>query len=154
VTIPATLAMWHSTRHIVRDSGKSGNPSGVTEKMPKPKKVGRPKLPKGEAKGRIVPVRFAKDELRGIEADAKAKMKTLSEWIRTVLQLGVKQRYKNYLIELAVRGTDAGYTAYGWITNQNGATRPIPVESPGPHPTEESALEYGVSWCMDKIDAR
>ena len=33
---------------------------------PKPKKIGRPKLPKGEAKGRIVPVRFSADEVQRI----------------------------------------------------------------------------------------
>jgi hypothetical protein len=51
----------------------------------KPRKVGRPKLPKGEAKGRIVPVRFNADDLRAIEAAAKAKKLTISEWIRSTL---------------------------------------------------------------------
>ena len=32
----------------------------------KARKVGRPKLPKGEAKGRIVPVRFTADDLRAM----------------------------------------------------------------------------------------
>jgi len=52
----------------------------------KANKVGRPKLPKGEAKGRIVPVRFATDDLRQITAAAKARKQTLSEWIRSTLQ--------------------------------------------------------------------
>jgi hypothetical protein len=51
----------------------------------KPKKLGRPKLPKGEAKGRIVPVRFAADVLKAIETAAKAKNQTVSEWIRSTL---------------------------------------------------------------------
>jgi predicted HicB family RNase H-like nuclease len=51
----------------------------------KPKKVGRPKLPKGEAKGRIVPVRFAADDLKAIEAAAKSKNQSVSEWIRGTL---------------------------------------------------------------------
>jgi len=34
----------------------------------KPRKVGRPKLPKGEPKGRIVPVRFNAEDLKAIEA--------------------------------------------------------------------------------------
>jgi hypothetical protein len=38
----------------------------------KAKKVGRPKLPKGAAMGRIVPVRFNGDDLRAISARAKA----------------------------------------------------------------------------------
>jgi hypothetical protein len=53
-------------------------------KMPrntKPK-VGRPKLPKGEAKGQIVPVRFNASDLKRIESAARASHKTISEWIR------------------------------------------------------------------------
>jgi hypothetical protein len=51
----------------------------------KPKKVGRPKLPKGEAKGKIVPIRFAPEDLKAITAAAKASNQTLSEWIRETL---------------------------------------------------------------------
>jgi hypothetical protein len=50
-------------------------------KQTKPK-IGRPKLPKGEAKGRIVPVRFNAQDLRRVELAAKASQKTVSEWIR------------------------------------------------------------------------
>ena len=46
------------------------------------RKVGRPKLPKGEAKGRIVPVRFTADDLKAMAAAAKAKDQSVSEWIR------------------------------------------------------------------------
>jgi predicted HicB family RNase H-like nuclease len=49
-------------------------------------KIGRPKLPKGEAKGRIVPVRFAPDDLKAIAAQAKASKQTVSEWIRSTLR--------------------------------------------------------------------
>lgn len=49
---------------------------------PKPKKVGRPKLPKGDAKGKIVPIRFNPGDLKRIETAAKADRKTVSEWIR------------------------------------------------------------------------
>jgi hypothetical protein len=48
----------------------------------KPKKIGRPKLPKGEAKGRIVPVRFNAEDLKRIESAARANRQTVSEWIR------------------------------------------------------------------------
>jgi len=48
-------------------------------------KVGRPKLPKGEAKGRIVPVRFTGDDLKAMESAAKAAKQTLSEWIRSTI---------------------------------------------------------------------
>lgn len=50
-------------------------------KQTKPK-VGRPKLPKGRAKGRIVPVRFNPSDLKRIESAARANQKTVSEWIR------------------------------------------------------------------------
>jgi predicted HicB family RNase H-like nuclease len=52
---------------------------------PKPRKIGRPKLPKGEAKGRIVPVRFSAEEVRRITAAANARDQKLSEWIRSTL---------------------------------------------------------------------
>jgi predicted HicB family RNase H-like nuclease len=51
----------------------------------KARKVGRPKLPKGEAMGRIVPVRFAPEDLRVMEAKARAAKQSLSEWIRSTL---------------------------------------------------------------------
>jgi len=55
--------------------------------VPKTKstKMGRPKLPKGEAKGRIVPVRFSGEDLKRITALAKAQNMTVSEWIRSTL---------------------------------------------------------------------
>jgi len=55
----------------------------------KAKKVGRPRMPKGEAKGRIVPVRFTADSLKVMAAAAKAKNQTLSEWIRSTLNAGI-----------------------------------------------------------------
>ena len=75
-------------------------------RQPKPNPVGRPKLPKGEAKGSIVPVRFNKEDRKRVEAAAKAEMLRVratpdelkafdraakakgqkrSEWIREVL---------------------------------------------------------------------
>jgi hypothetical protein len=50
--------------------------------QPKPKKMGRPVLPKGEAKGRIVPIRFNAADIKRIEATARANRQTVSEWIR------------------------------------------------------------------------
>ena len=58
-------------------------------KQPKARKPGRPKLPRGEAKGRIVPVRFAPDDLKAIEAAAKTDKQTLSEWIRSTLNAAI-----------------------------------------------------------------
>ena len=51
-------------------------------RQPKKAKVGRPKMPKGEAKGRIVPVCFTHDDLKAMAAAAKAKNQSVSEWIR------------------------------------------------------------------------
>jgi hypothetical protein len=57
-----------------------------SETLPQKKtKVGRPKLPKGTAKGRIVPVRFTADDLKAMAAEAKAKDMTISEWIRSTI---------------------------------------------------------------------
>jgi predicted HicB family RNase H-like nuclease len=51
----------------------------------KTRKPGRPKLPKGEAMGRIVPVRFTAQDLRAMEAKAKTAKRSLSEWIRSMI---------------------------------------------------------------------
>ena len=48
-------------------------------------KPGRPRLPKGEAMGRIVPVRFAPDALKAMEAAASDKGQSLSKWIRSTI---------------------------------------------------------------------
>ncbi len=48
-------------------------------------KMGRPKLPRGEHKRKIVPVRFRAEDLRAIEAAAKAKNQTVSEWVRSTI---------------------------------------------------------------------
>jgi hypothetical protein len=42
-------------------------------------------MPKGEAKGRIVPVRFTADDLKAIESRAKAAKQNVSEWIRSTI---------------------------------------------------------------------
>lgn len=53
------------------------------------RKVGRPKLPRGEAMGRIVPVRFTAEDLRAMEAKAKAAKLSLSEWIRSTIHAAI-----------------------------------------------------------------
>lgn len=57
--------------------------------MPKKAKLGRPKMPKGQAKGRIVPVRFNSDAIKAVEAAAKAKGQTVSDWIRNTLEAAI-----------------------------------------------------------------
>lgn len=59
------------------------------EQQPKKRKVGRPRFPRGEAKSRIVPVRFASADLKAIEAKAKASGQTISEWIRSTLNAAI-----------------------------------------------------------------
>jgi hypothetical protein len=51
----------------------------------KPKKPGRPRLAKGENKGRTVLVRFRTEDAKRIESKAKAKKQTVSEWVRSTL---------------------------------------------------------------------
>jgi predicted HicB family RNase H-like nuclease len=58
--------------------------------MPKPKKVGRPVLPKGNAKAETVRVRSTPNELRAYEMAAKTKKQSLSEWIRNTLNAKVE----------------------------------------------------------------
>jgi hypothetical protein len=53
--------------------------------QPKPKKVGRPKMAKGEAKGKIVPIRFNAEDLKKVTSAAKANQQTVSEWVRSTL---------------------------------------------------------------------
>jgi hypothetical protein len=51
------------------------------------KKMGRPKLPKGEAKGRIVPIRFTEAELKLYAKEVRASdQATLSAWVRETLK--------------------------------------------------------------------
>lgn len=59
-------------------------------KQTKPK-IGRPKLPKGEAKGRIVPIRFNPQDIKRIEAAARASQKTISEWIRSTINAAMQE---------------------------------------------------------------
>jgi hypothetical protein len=55
-----------------------------------PRKIGRPKLPKGGAKGKIVPIRFAPEDLKAITAAAKARDQTVSQWIRSKLHTAIQ----------------------------------------------------------------
>jgi hypothetical protein len=52
---------------------------------PKPRKVGRPKLPKGEAMGSVIQVRFTAEDTKGIVMAAKASKQNVSEWIRSTI---------------------------------------------------------------------
>ena len=64
-------------------------------------KIGPPKLPKGEAKGRIVPVRFAPDEIKAIVRASRAANQTISEWLREIARFGTMYQ------PLAAHGSDS-----------------------------------------------
>ena len=53
---------------------------------PKPKKAGRPPLPKGDAKIATLRIRVTPEELRAIESSAKTAKQSVSEWIRGTLR--------------------------------------------------------------------
>jgi hypothetical protein len=113
--------------------------------------MGRPKLPRGEAKGRIVPVRFSPYELRGIESSARLNRESTSEWLRRVLPR--ESIHKGYLIQLTAHSAiPSGFSTKGWIVNQLIATEPIPVVPAGVYLTRESSLEAGIVWCKELID--
>ena len=60
--------------------------------MPKAKKMGRPKLPKGHAKATIIPVRVNPGDRKLFERAASAsEHKTLSGWIRHTLKQAAEQ---------------------------------------------------------------
>lgn len=58
--------------------------------QPKPRKVGRPKLPKGVAKGKLVALRFSAEDVKRIGAAAKVSKQNMSEWIRSTLSAALE----------------------------------------------------------------
>ena len=59
-------------------------------RKPKPKKPGRPRLAKAEAKGTIIPVRFSPEDRKRVEAAAKASKQTVSAWVRSTLLTAIE----------------------------------------------------------------
>jgi uncharacterized protein (DUF1778 family) len=55
-------------------------------KQPKVRKVGRPPLPKGNAKDEMLRIRVTPDERKAIELKAKVYKKSVSEFIRSMLR--------------------------------------------------------------------
>ena len=58
--------------------------------VPKPKKMGRPVLPKEHARSRKIQVRLNVEEQKMITAAAKASKKTISDWARGVLMTALE----------------------------------------------------------------
>ena len=54
-------------------------------------KMGRPKLPKGEAMGRVIQVRFTAQDTKAIEGAAKASKQNVSEWIRSTVSHAINR---------------------------------------------------------------
>ena len=59
---------------------------------PKPKKMGRPVLPKEHARSGKIQVRLNLEEQKRIAAAAEASKKTVSEWIRLTLTAALENR--------------------------------------------------------------
>jgi hypothetical protein len=55
----------------------------------KPRKAGRPPLPKGQAKIGTLRIRVTPQELRAIEDSAKSQRLSVSEWIRSTLDAAI-----------------------------------------------------------------
>ena len=62
----------------------------MPDPKPKPKKVGRPALPKGSAKAETLRIRVTPAELRMFAGLAKARKQTVSEWIRSTLSAALE----------------------------------------------------------------
>ena len=57
----------------------------MSQQNKKHKKAGRPKLPKGEAMGRVIQVRFTAQDTKAIETAARGSDQTVSEWVRSTI---------------------------------------------------------------------
>ena len=62
----------------------------MPNQKPKPRKAGRPPLPKGNAKAVMLRVRVTPDERQAIERAAKARNLKAAEWIRSTLATAVE----------------------------------------------------------------
>jgi hypothetical protein len=53
-------------------------------------KMGRPTLPKGQAKGVLIGARFSPDEAKQVKLAAKHANQTKSQWVRKILLLATQ----------------------------------------------------------------
>ncbi len=54
-------------------------------RQPKPRPVGRPKMPKGAAKAKAIQVRLDAENIKRVESAAKSTKQTVSDWIRSAI---------------------------------------------------------------------
>jgi hypothetical protein len=91
------------------------------KKTPKKRGRGRPPLPKGHVKGKIVPVRLDNDELKLFtKAADKSEHETLSAWIRHTLREAAKASLMLVLLSLLFLGCDKA--------NQKATQHNIPIK--------------------------
>ena len=64
----------------------------ANQKAPKKRGRGRPPLPKGHVKAKIVPMRLKDEDVKLFSKAAKARKQTLSEWMRSTLRDAAKGR--------------------------------------------------------------
>lgn len=103
----------------------------------KARKPGRPKLPKGEAKGQIVPVRFKANDLRIMAKQSKEAHQNLSEWIRQQAAIGTYP-----VLERAIL-----------CTIESGASAPVPLTSIRYQVTAVGGPLYGKAAQDEQINA-
>lgn len=100
IMVIGALAEGSSIRSIARMTGvhrdtiarlglKVGQ-GNSTMPQPKPKKMGRPRLPKDHARSGRIQVRLNADEQKRIAAAAKASKKTVSDWARGILMTALQ----------------------------------------------------------------
>src|SRR5215469_2237010 len=70
----------------------------------KKRKPGRPRLPKGQAKGKIVRIRFTKAEAELLAEAARKSNQTVSEWIRRIALTAVGASDKAFSPEIGTTG--------------------------------------------------
>jgi len=56
------------------------------------RKRGRPPLPKGHVKAKVVPMRLDDEDVKLFAKAAKASTQTLSEWMRNTLRAAAKKQ--------------------------------------------------------------
>jgi hypothetical protein len=78
IFFPLCRQQWQYGQQLCRSSR-------AVNQQKKPKKVGKAKLPKGEAEGKIVTIRFAKAEFERLSRKAEGSGESISEWIRSTL---------------------------------------------------------------------
>ena len=61
----------------------------MLEPKPKKRKPGRPKLPKGQAKGTAIQVRLSPETRKRVNKAAKLNKQTVSQWIRATIEAAV-----------------------------------------------------------------